>query len=670
MLRRSPILLCLLIASGTALSEAQSSIEKVRNRFLPVGVESEGWTTVRGPHFDGHSPEVRIADAWPSEGPPVLWTRELGQGYSAFTASGDRVFTQAQNLGGQYVYCLDFDTGETIWSYRYDWPYEAIGVYPGPRATPTISGDRVFFAGPSGLVGCLTSGTGRLIWSVNVVEKYAGEGGVGFGYSCSPIVIDGLVFLPVGGKSASIVALDTETGHEVWSAGDDFGSYSPVYPITYQKQKLLVGYLQNSLVIHDLLTGELLVHKDLSTGYDEHSAWPIFQEPYLWIAGPFRSGSQLLRLPETLKGVKKFQPVWSRQILSNDVVSSVLVDGYLYGFDIFDAQAKTQRPSRGKFRCLEFLTGEEQWEQGSGVAQRRPDEQLDEIGQAGIIAVDGKLLLLNERGELILLRATPEECDILARTTVLGGELTWTPPALHRGRVYVRNHSRAVCVFVGEPEELEPDREVLRVADIPQSKYFDLAAKILVVEPDYLFDVPSDRWLWEWYLASLGILAASGLLAWGVALCVPKSKREVVRRWTFRVVAFIAGAVGTTLLSSIQQDFVFTWQVCLFVAFEPVIAAAARRRDAEEPKRGGWRGRLVWVPFLATCFFYFWICRRLSLVFEWTFLVGFLGAIPLCWVQHKLPTEGWWVLPLRWLLSGLAFSGFYLCGVVPYWVWY
>ena len=195
----------------------------------------------------------------------------------------------------------------------------------------------------------------------------------------------------------------------------------------------------------------------------------------------------------------------------------------------------------------------------------------------------------------------------LARRS-LGGELTWTPPALHRGtRLRAESFAGCFVCFVGEPEELEPDREVLRVADIPQSKYFDLAAKILVVEPDYLFDVPSDRWLWEWYLASLGILAASGLLAWGVALCVPKSKREVVRRWTFRVVAIVVGAVGTTLLSSIQQDFVFTWQVCLFVAFEPVIAAAARRRDAEEPKRGGWRARLVWVPFLATLFFFYFL---------------------------------------------------------------
>ncbi|MCP4507861.1 MAG: PQQ-binding-like beta-propeller repeat protein, partial [Fuerstiella sp.] len=58
---------------------------------------------------------------------------------------GDRVYTQGQNVTGQYVYCLNAETGETIWEYRYDWPYEAAGVYAGPRSTPTLSHGRLFF---------------------------------------------------------------------------------------------------------------------------------------------------------------------------------------------------------------------------------------------------------------------------------------------------------------------------------------------------------------------------------------------------------------------------------------------------------------------------------------------------------------------------------------------
>jgi PQQ-like domain len=154
----------------------------------------EGWTFVRGPEFDGHSAETDLMNSWPPDGPPVLWTRNLGQGYSAFVASGDRVFTQAQYMTGQYVYCLAADTGTTIWEYRYDWPYETAGVYPGPRSTPTVYAGRVYFTSPDGLLGCLDEKHGTLIWSVDLLDVYGIEG-CDFGYACSPTLIDDMVIL-------------------------------------------------------------------------------------------------------------------------------------------------------------------------------------------------------------------------------------------------------------------------------------------------------------------------------------------------------------------------------------------------------------------------------------------------------------------------------------------
>lgn len=94
-------------------------------------------------------------DAWPKEGPPVQWTRQLGQGYSAFIAWGDRIATQYQSLSGQYVICMDANTGQTLWEYRCEWAYDPAGVYPGPRATPTYFDGCVHFANPAGLIGCL-----------------------------------------------------------------------------------------------------------------------------------------------------------------------------------------------------------------------------------------------------------------------------------------------------------------------------------------------------------------------------------------------------------------------------------------------------------------------------------------------------------------------------------
>ncbi len=631
------------------------------NPFLPPGLEDRGWPFVRGATFDSHSPETHIAEQWPASGPPVLWVRELGQGYSALVAFGDRVYTQAQSLAGQFVYCLDADSGETIWRYRYAGPYQLAGVYPGPRATPAISGQFVYFAAPDGLVGCLTSESGKLVWSRNVVEDYQGDGGVGFGFSCSPTVVDGMVLLPVGGPGASIVALDPRDGSEIWTAGDDPASYSPAYPITIDGRPLVIGYMENALVLCDRNTGELIARRELSAGYDEHSAWPIFSEPHLWLSGPFRAGSQLLELSPAAEK-DRIRTIWDSEVLSNDVVSSVLVDGHIYGFDLFEAQSKTHRPSRGKFRCIELSTGNVKWSQGSGRHRRsleKSGEAAQEIGQAGIIAADGKLILLNELGDLILLRADANRCDELARASVLKGEITWTPPTLHRGRVYVRNHSRAVCVYVGEERLLRTDAPVLEVADLPQQEYRDWATLILAIEPEYAFDIPTTEWLWNWYFASFAILIVAELGGFLSKVLLRPLLRKVDARSLGRLIAFVMGVVGTTLLSRLTGDFVFTWPVCLFVAFANAASPANNEPVNHHRILPALTRRIPLLCFVVTSVVYFLVCRRLSLVFEWSYLAGFVAALPFLQIQKRLPGRRAWWLMLEWL----AFTSFYAAGV-------
>jgi hypothetical protein len=90
------------------------------------------WPHLRGPNFDGVSTETGLADTWPASGPPLLWSRELGQGHSGFIIADDKLFTQRQILGGQEVLCLDPDSGKTLWSTRYDWSWQPNGAYPGP----------------------------------------------------------------------------------------------------------------------------------------------------------------------------------------------------------------------------------------------------------------------------------------------------------------------------------------------------------------------------------------------------------------------------------------------------------------------------------------------------------------------------------------------------------
>lgn len=610
---------------------------------------SPNWPFVRGPAFDGHSRESQLADSWGERGPPVLWSRNLGQGYSAFVGSGNVVFTQAQNVTGQYVFCLNADTGETIWQYRYDWPYEAAGVYPGPRSTPTIADGRVYFTSPDGLVACLAESNGTLLWSVELNDRYEIRG-CDFGYACSPTVIDGMVILPVGGPSAGMVALDAQDGSEVWRSQDEEASYTPAFPIEFDGEPLVVGYLQNALVVLHRTTGKLHSKLKLSTGYDEHSAWPIYHEPYLWISGPFQSGSQLLRVTAS-----SLEPVWASPLLSNDVCSSVLADGHLYGFDILEAQSKTHRPSRGIFRCLEFETGMEKWSNGSGRPRRsnNADEFLNDIGQSGIIAADGKLLILNELGDLILLKIQADRCHELDRCSVLAGELTWTAPCLHSGRVYIRNHTQAMCVFVGRPENLATEM-LARAGDMPQRSYHNIATMILAVEPDYAFDVPGTRWLINWYVAGMAILISVSVLSY---LTFPSKQTTLTQLLRF-LLLFAVGAAGTTALGRISGEFLFTWPVCLYAAMEFATvrpeASAVSNRFVKYCVQ-----RLPLFGLIAVSFTYFAVCRRLSLVFEWTFLVGYLGAIPCVWLRSRIHGSTGWSRVGQLILSILGFTAFY-----------
>src|SRR5690606_38135822 len=126
-------------------------------------------------------------------------------------------------------------------------------------------------------------------------------------------------------------------------------------------------------------------------GYNEHAAVPVYREPYLMVMAAFKGGSTLYRLKtqegdDGATGVS-VELVRSSDELSNDVASSVLVDGFVYGFDLRDVQAKLHRPSRGTFRCVELESGEVRW-------------SSDEVGHANVIAADGKLILFNDRGEL------------------------------------------------------------------------------------------------------------------------------------------------------------------------------------------------------------------------------------------------------------------------------
>lgn len=627
------------------------------------------WPHLRGPQYNAHAPDTDLADSWPPEGPPMLWTREIGRGYSSLTIVGNRVFTQSQTLTTQRVLALNADSGQTVWEYPYEWPYDPGGMYPGPRSTPTISNGRLYFASPDGLVGCLRTTDGRPLWSQNVKDKFDGRGAE-FGYSCSPLIEDGKVILPVGGPTASMVALNAATGATLWTSGKAPASYCSAMPITFRGNRQIIAFLQNELAAFDPNTGRQLWRREYSRGYDEHSNFLLYDDPYLRSMQPFRAGSDLFKLENASANDCEIKLVRHDSQMSNDVASSVLVNGYLYGFDLLDIQTSRHRPSRGTFRCLDFKTGTTQW-------------SSDRPGQASIAVADGKLLLFNDRGEVLLVRANPKRYEELARTEVFRGEICWTAPALSRGRLYVRSPTRAACLYVGKPERMDRRQraQAMPTSAIPKSNRVELGW-LLGAERECPFELPNVHELFCWYAYSLAAVALAGLMAATIYVmaAIPvlaRAKRKLshstVRRLT-RITLWLGilvlGMAATPIGNRFSDEFVFTWPLVLFAIHQLTLAAVSIGTPTvgdEVGARSRFRncaGPVGAVLLVVACCVYYEVTRSLSLAPAWYFLLTFLPAWPLAVpAAWRLQRPGRLVTDIAWTLAAFSLY-FWLAGGV------
>jgi len=637
------------------------------------------WPQLRGPTFDSYSTETGLAESWPEAGPPVVWTRELGQGYSGFIAVGNRVYTQTQSLYRQSLVCLDAETGATVWTHHYGWPYDGGGLYPGPRSTPTWHEGRIYFAAPEGTIGCVDAETGTAVWSWNPKTKYRGRG-TDFGYASSPVIIDGRLVLPIGGLDASVIALDPNDGSVLWTSGESSASYATPLPIRWHGRSLVITPLENSLAAFDVATGVHEWEVEFSTGYDEHSAAPIYREPFLMLASPFKAGAKQYRLDvvtnssvsdisadpqekgkaesarsnardsaETSSGSERLTPVvvWETPRFSNDVASSVLVDGRVYGFDLKDPQSRLDRPSRGEFRCIDFDTGRILW-------------STNKVGQANIIVADDKLILLTDSGELILSKPGTEEYTELARVQVFRDENCWTYPALHRGCIYLRTQTRAACLYLGQADR-PATRGARSVRDIPRGQTLD-AKWLIGGEREFPATVPDWDEFRTWYQWSLaGLVLGSVVAALSISLKAP----VLIARTIFWLFIGLTGVFGSPVINSRQDEYVLLWPLVLWAAYQWAINSITWAERSDNRFRARWVSRGCGLSFIAVSLLYFHLCRSLGYAIEWSFLVGFLPAFPVAAVAARFLTTRprfWPALDL--IVSVISFSAFFWSSVI------
>lgn len=382
---------------------------------------SDGWPQFRGQLRDGISRETGLLVTWPEDGPQELWRVPLGEGYSAISVAGDRLYTMYSVTEGEaddakeieVAAAFDAATGKELWRTPIGEKVET-EFGNGPRATPTVDGDTLYVMGGQGNFAALRAKDGEKLWEMDLQEKF-GSRQPYWGYSTSALVEGQTLIVEAGGQEGKCyAALDKKSGEVKWTHGDAPAGYNSPLPVEIHGRKHLV-FLTGRTVRGMTIEGEELWSHELET-MEAHSM-PVFVPPDKLFVSGTGAGSTLLKIAES-DGKLMPEVVWEQSTMRNHFSSSIHYNGLIYGFD------------NATFKVLSAETGELVW------AKRR-------LGKGSLIIADDHLIVLSDKGELFLVEAGSEGWVEKGSVQALEGK-TWTAPVLADGRLYLRNHDEMV----------------------------------------------------------------------------------------------------------------------------------------------------------------------------------------------------------------------------------
>jgi outer membrane protein assembly factor BamB len=419
---------------------------------------AEDWPDFRGRDRTGIVGDSGLIDRIPAEGLPVVWRVPVGPGFSSPTIANGRVFVldmvyseQLRLAGTERLLALDEKTGKILW--KREWPASYaqahIGIHEngGPVASATVDGDRVYAHGRAGMMIALNANTGDVLWSRDFLKEYNAD--FGCCGASTPATIEGplLIAYTRGKGGPAMAAYDKMTGKEVWRTGKFRGGPAPPILINAGGRRQLIVRHDEGVASFDPTTGEKYWEQPFRSpqGEDGTIAPAVYSPPYL-IASDVITGSLALKLDDKTPTASVAWKSQSDDNLAPDTlnaeISPVMVkDGYLYGICAF-----------GQLRCLRLATGQQIWE-----TQKVTKERTRFVTAFIVRSGDSdRYFILNDRGELVLAKLTPEGYEELGRTTVIKPttepgnrrQLTyvqWSHPSYANRRLYVRNNEEIVA---------------------------------------------------------------------------------------------------------------------------------------------------------------------------------------------------------------------------------
>jgi outer membrane protein assembly factor BamB len=392
-----------------------------------VNSPAADWPQWLGPNRDGVSTETGLVKNWPArEGPPVVWQRDVGEGYSGPVVVGERLILFHRVDNQEVVECLSTTKADKLWSFAYATQYvDGLGKGNGPRSTPAIHGKRVYTLGAEGWLHCLDLQSGKKIWARSLTADYKVPASY-FGIGTSPLVEGDLVVVNVGAKNAGIVAFHKDDGKEIWKATSDGASYSSPVAATIDGLRYLVFFTRQGVALLDPASGKVRYEKRWRARYDAsvNAATPLVIGDLLFFSASYETGALLLRV-----GRDKVEEVWSGDdILSNHYCTSMHYQGYLFGID-------GRQESGARLRCVELKTGKVQWTK-------------EGFGCASMVRAEGHVFAVTEHGDLVLVELSPRGHQEKARTPVFKQLPCRAQIALANGMLFARDGGRLVCFNV------------------------------------------------------------------------------------------------------------------------------------------------------------------------------------------------------------------------------
>jgi outer membrane protein assembly factor BamB len=394
--------------------------------FLSVDLlQADDFPQWRGPNRDGISREAGLLKSWPKEGPKLLWqVKTVGGGYSTPAVAGDQLFLLGnEGLDNEFVKALSTQDGKGLWTTRIGKVGEPNQqpAYPGTRSTATVSGDSVYALGSDGDLACIDKTTGKIRWQKNVRAEFGGKPGR-WAYSESPLVDGDAVVCTPGGESATLVALNKNTGELIWKAavpGGDAAGYASIVISQAGGLKQYVQFVEKGLVGIDAKTGKFLWRWDRpAQNSPANIPTPIVFEDYVFAASN-RGGGGVAKLG-VKDGAVEVEPVYFEQKVPSAIGGAIKVGKELYG------------TTGQSMLCLDFLTGQIKWEDRG-------------LGAASLCYAQGLFFLHAESGEVALVEASPEGYRERSSFTPPDmpergrGVRAWAYPIVANGRLYIRD---------------------------------------------------------------------------------------------------------------------------------------------------------------------------------------------------------------------------------------